>query len=253
MEKLHAVRNDDRFDLIVLDTPPTANALDFLDAPERLINAIDSQAMRWFVSAFQGAGKLSLGLLGKGAAYLIKGLAKFTGIDFLEQVAEFVTGINDLFGGFRERAHSVAAALRSPDVAFVIVTSPSPLSVQEAIFFDQRLREAGMAIDAFVVNNVHPLLSEPDVSPDALRAAADEMLGDGVDTERALSLMQRALDDERVVAVADRIEAERLRAQASDETKFVQVPALEKDVHDLTALHQVADYLTGQASMEDFA
>ncbi|MFW6087019.1 MAG: ArsA family ATPase [Myxococcota bacterium] len=250
MEKLHSVHHDRRFDLVVLDTPPTANALDFLDAPERLINAIDSPAMRWFVQAFQGAGKLSLGLVGKGAAYLIRGLAKFTGIGFLEQVAEFVTGINELFGGFRDRANAVAADLRGEDVAFVIVTSPSPLNVEEAVFFDQRLREAGMAIDAFVLNNVHPLLPEPNATDEALRAELAQALGEDVDVDRAFGRMQQALDDERVLAVADRIEAERLQAQAGDASRFVQVPAFEEDVHDLTALARVARYLTGTSTME---
>jgi anion-transporting ArsA/GET3 family ATPase len=253
MEKLHAVRNDDRFDLIILDTPPTANALDFLDAPERLVNAIDSQAMRWFVQAFQGAGKLSLGIVGRGAAMLIRGLAKFTGIGFLEQVAEFVTGINELFGGFRDRATEVAADLRSPEVAFVIVTTPTPLNVEEAMFFDSRLREAGMAIDGFVLNSVHPLLPEPTASLGDLHHEAAQALPPSIDAERAVTRMRRALDDERVVAVAHRIEADRLRSQVGDVERFVRVPAFDEDVHDLTALARVAAYLTGGQIMEDAA
>ncbi|MEM7604289.1 MAG: ArsA-related P-loop ATPase, partial [Myxococcota bacterium] len=131
MEKLHAVRSE-RFDLIVLDTPPTSNALDFLDAPERMVAAIDSPAMRWFVGAFQGAGKLSFGLFGKGASLVFKALSRFTGAGFLEDVAEFVSGINDLFGGFKDRAEEVAGALRSDEVAFVVVTSPAAMAVEEA-------------------------------------------------------------------------------------------------------------------------
>ena len=136
MEKLHAVRSDPRFDLIVLDTPPTTNALDFLDAPQQLVGAIDSPVMRWFVEQMQA--KSSIGLLGKGAAFVLRGLAKFTGVEFLEHVGEFVTDINELFGGFRERAKAVYEDLRGPDVAFVIVTSPSPLAVGEAMFFSQQ-------------------------------------------------------------------------------------------------------------------
>jgi anion-transporting ArsA/GET3 family ATPase len=253
MEKLHSVRNDPRWDLIILDTPPTANALDFLDAPERLVNAIDSQAMRWFVQAFQGAGKLSLGIVGRGAAMLIRGLARFTGIGFLEQVAEFVTGINDLFGGFRDRAAEVAADLRGPEVAFVIVTSPTPMNVEEAVFFDARLREAGMRIDGFVVNTVHPLLPEPDASDEALLQAASEVLPPSMDAKETLAKMRRALDDERVLAIAQRAEAEKLREQAGDVERFVQVPAFDEDVHDLTALARVAEYLTGQKTMQSAA
>jgi anion-transporting ArsA/GET3 family ATPase len=253
MEKLHAVRHDSRFDLIILDTPPTSNALDFLDAPDRLVNAIDSQAMRWFVQAFQGAGKLSLGLVGRGAALVFRGLGKLTGMGFLEQVAEFVIGINDLFGGFRDRANEVAADLRSPEVAFVVVTSPTPLNVEEAMFFDGRLREAGMAVDAFVVNSVHPLLPEPTAQPEALEGEARGALPEGMDAARAVTRLRRALEDERVVAVAHRIEAERLRTQVSDVGRFVQVPAFDEDVHDMGALMRVASYLTGQEVMEGAA
>ena len=89
----------------MLDTPPTTNALDFLDAPQRLVGAIDSPVMRWFIE--QMAERRGLGLLGKGAAFVLRGLSKFTGGEFLEQVGEFVSGINDLFGGFRERAQAV--------------------------------------------------------------------------------------------------------------------------------------------------
>jgi anion-transporting ArsA/GET3 family ATPase len=253
MEKLHAVRHDSRFDLIILDTPPTSNALDFLDAPDRLVNAIDSQAMRWFVQAFQGAGKLSLGLVGRGAAMVFRGLGKLTGMGFLEQVAEFVIGINDLFGGFRDRANEVAADLRSPEVAFVVVTSPTPLNVEAAMFFDGRLREAGMAVDAFVVNSVHPLLPEPTAEPEALEGEAREALPEGMDAKHAVTRLRRALEDERVVAVAHRIEAERLRTQVSDVGRFVQVPAFDEDVHDMGALMRVASYLTGQEVMEGAA
>lgn len=245
MEKLHAVRQDSRWDLIILDTPPTSNALDFLDAPERLVEMIDSPAMRWFVEAFQGAGKLSFGMVGKGAAFLLRGLAKFTGVGFLESVAEFVTGLNELFGGFRERATEVAQALRSPDVAFIVVTSPSPMAIREAIFFGNRLGDAGMRRDGFVINGVHTLWPEPSADRNTLMAALREALPESMDAERALERLERALDDERVRAVSDRVEAERLRVQVGGELLYVEVPAFEEDVHDLSALARVATHLTG--------
>ena len=88
---------------IELGWPPTSSALDFLTAPERLIDAIDSPAMRWFLQVFEGSGKEAFGLVGRGATVLLRGLGKITGIEFLEQVAEFVGGINELFGGFKDR------------------------------------------------------------------------------------------------------------------------------------------------------
>ena len=250
MEKLHDVRKRGEWDLIVLDTPPTSNALDFLDAPDRLVGLVDSPAVRWFIQAFQSSGKLSLSLVGKGAAFLLRGLAKFTGAEFLDSVAELVVDLNELFGGFRERAREVENALRSPEVAFVIVTSPNPLAVEEAVFFHRRLVQSQMQTDAFVVNGIHALLPEPSQKRAELEAAAAEVLPAGTDAKRAVERMRRALDDERLRGVADRIEAERLRTMVREGIELVEVPALETDVHDLSALAVVARYLTADTDQE---
>ncbi len=249
MEKLHAVRASDRYDLIVLDTPPTSNALDFLDAPERMANLIDSPAMRWFVQAFEGAGKFSFNLVGKGAAFLLRGLSRFTGTGFLEVLAEFITDFNDLFGGFRERALSVSAALRSDDVAFVIVTSPNPLAMDEAIFFSRRLEEFEMNRDAFVINGVHSLFAEPSLQEAELVALVTPHLPPDMDAKRAVKRLRRAVDDARTQAIADRLQANRLRQRAGPELLYVEVPYFEEDVNDLASLAKVASYLTGERTM----
>ncbi|MEM6955236.1 MAG: ArsA-related P-loop ATPase [Myxococcota bacterium] len=242
MEKLHAVRSE-RFDLIVLDTPPTSNALDFLDAPERMVAAIDSPAMRWFVGAFQGAGKLSFGLFGKGASLVFKALSRFTGAGFLEDVAEFVSGINDLFGGFKDRAEEVAGALRSDEVAFVVVTSPAAMAVEEAIYFIDRLGDASMSSDAVVCNGMHALLAEPSTSDEAQVQALQE--AGLANAETLQPKIRQALDDERLRGVANRIEAGRLRNHLGKDAIFVEVPRLETDVNDLKSLAQIAAHLTG--------
>lgn len=246
MEKLHDVWNEG-YDLIVLDTPPTSNALDFLDAPERLAALIDSPAMRWFVDAFQGAGRFSFNLVSKSASLVLKGLSKFTGTAFLETVAEFVSEFNDLFGGFKERAKAISATLRSPEVAFLIVTSPSPLAVDEGLFFDARLAEAEMQRDAFVVNGVRPLLAEPDpkISSEELRDELAEYVEPEVDAHRALSQMRRALDDLRLDAEADRHQIERLRAAVGEDRLVVEVPAFESEVVELAALYRLSTVLMG--------
>ncbi|MFK8003392.1 MAG: ArsA family ATPase [Polyangiales bacterium] len=249
MEKLHAVRSDSRYDVIILDTPPTSNALDFLDAPERMVAAIDSPAMRWFVGAFKGAGKLSFGLFGKGASLVFKALSKFTGAGFLEEVAEFVAGLNDLFGGFKERAEEVAGALRSEEVAFVLVTSPAPMAIDEAIFFSTKLGEAQMRRSATVVNGMHTLLREPSIS----RAEQIKTMGthdSGVNAEALVDATNTALQDERLRAVADRIESDRLRNKLGGDSIFVEVPRLEQDVHDLGGLSIIAKHLVAEDTTE---
>jgi anion-transporting ArsA/GET3 family ATPase len=247
MEKLHEVRHDARFDLIVLDTPPTTNALDFLEAPQKLVGAIDSPVMRWFVDAMHGGG--GLGLVGRGAAFVLKGLARFTGTEFLEQVGQFIRELNDLFGGFRERAKAVYDDLKGPDVAFVVVTSPAPSSVAEAIFFSRKLSEYGITPRALVVNRVHPVIDLP-----ADRAlAARELQNAGVEQLDRADLMARmfaAAEDARGQALLDRQGLERLRKAVGDDLPFVEVPAFDRDVHDLAALARLSNHLAPVPSIE---
>ena len=247
MEKLHEVRKDPQWDLVVLDTPPTASALDFLTAPERLIDAIDSPAMRWFLQVFEGAGKEAFGLVGRGATVLLRGIGRITGIEFLEQVAEFVGGINDLFGGFKERATQVSDDLRSPEVAFVLITSPNPMAIGEARFFSEKLAEAGMKREGVIVNQVHTLLDEPNLSIGEQIAALREALPDTIDAADLQPRLSEALDAERVWASADAAQVQRLVDDIGDETRVVEVPAFDEDVHDLAALAKVAAFLTDAA------
>ncbi|HSN81300.1 MAG TPA: ArsA-related P-loop ATPase [Polyangiales bacterium] len=247
MEKLHEVRQDPKWDLVVLDTPPTASALDFLTAPERLIDAIDSPAMRWFLQVFEGAGKEAFGLVGRGATVLLKGIGRITGLGFLEQVAEFVSGINDLFGGFKERAEQVSDALRSPEVAFVLVTSPNPLAIGETRFFSEKLEEAGMKREAVIVNQVHMPIEEPSISAEEQIAALREALPASIDAADIQPRLTEALVAEREWANADREQVERLAGEIGSEARIVQVPAFDEDVHDLAALARVASFLTDAA------
>lgn len=246
MEKLHSVRKEGSYDLIVLDTPPTSNALDFLDAPERLIEAIDSPAMRWFIQAFGGAGKLGFSLVGKGAQMVLKGLARITGGEFLDSVAQFITDINDLFGGFTTRAREVSEALRGPEVAFLLVTSADPLAVKEAVFFAEKLAEHGMHQQGTVINRVTPLLDEPHGSEHDVNAHLAAKIPAHLDAAKLTEKLWRALDEERTRAVTDRGEVERLKALSGGKGLFVEVPAFEQDVHDLRALARVAEYLVAE-------
>jgi anion-transporting ArsA/GET3 family ATPase len=247
MEKLHEVRKDPQWDLVVLDTPPTSSAIDFLTAPERLIDAIDSPAMRWFLQVFEGAGKEAFGLVGRGATVLLKGIGRITGLEFLEQVAEFVSGINDLFGGFKERAEQVSNALRSPEVAFVLVTSPDPLAIGEARFFSDKLQDAGMNREAIIVNQVHTLIDEPNVPVEQQIEALKAAMPDTIDARSIHPRLSEALSAERVSAIADRAQVARLGKEIGNATPILEVPAFDEDVHDLAALARVAAYLTDAA------
>jgi len=243
MEKLQSLREAASYDLIVLDTPPTANALDFLDAPERMIEAIDSPAMRWFVQAFTGKGgkgKVAFSLLGKGSQLVLKGMSKITGGEFLDQLAGFIAAINDLFGGFTERAKRVSEALRGRDVAFVLVSSPEPMAIDEINFFADRLRAFAMPRDAFVINRVHlpPGAVDAHAIPEAL--ALDDL------PQELAPAATRAHEEATVLANRDARHIERLRVdEGPDRAVIVRVPAFEKDVHDVRSLALVGEALVG--------
>jgi anion-transporting ArsA/GET3 family ATPase len=243
MEKLVAVDRDRRFDLIVLDTPPTANALDFLDAPERLVEALDSPTMRWFLQAFESTGKMSLNLLARSAALVLRGLARITGGGFLEAMAELLTELNELFGGFRQRAKEVETALRSPAVTFVLVTSPAPMSIQEVLFFDDRLEQAKLPRGAFVVNRyrmpppgakVPPTIAE---AKEAIAARGLDLLPD------APSRLVNAHADAGRLAALDDLHVRALGERAKAAVPIVIVPELAADVHDLRSLGEIAALL----------
>lgn len=242
MEKLVAVKDDPRYDLILLDTPPTANALDFLDAPERLMEALDSAAMKWFVQAFQSSGKFSLNLIAKGAATVLRTIGKITGTGFLEAMAEFIAELNDLFGGFKERAGRVKAALRADEVAFVLVTSPSPPAIKEALYFAERLEEAKMPRGALVVNRfrVPPArASEGVTDADAAKAIADRALS--LEEDAPARFVRAHADAVRLAALdAGHI---RILETAAPGTPVIRVAELETDVHDIRLLATLADTL----------
>jgi len=243
MEKLLSVKDDARYDIVILDTPPTRNALDFLEAPDRLVEALDGPAIRWFIQAFDGSRKFSLNLVAQSVAVVLRGVSKLTGGGFLEQIAELITDLNDLFGGFRDRAARVAAAFRGKDVAYVMVTSPAPLAIREVRYFAERLRDAGMQSDAFVVNRVSTAPpSRP--GPAEIRTGLERhALSLGPDAEGRIG---KALDDEIRLAARDAghlAEVTALRDGLSANSPIVKLASLPTDVHDIATLAGIADVL----------
>ena len=252
MEKLYAVKQDEGYDVILLDTPPTSHALDFLDAPARLVGAIDSPAVRWFVSAFEKSGKLSLNLLQRSAATILRGMGRITGGGFLEQVATFITEMNQLFGGWRARADEVASALRGPEVAYVLVTTPEPMSIREVLFFAERLREQRMGADAYVVNRTHPV-DDAEATEDGVREAiarnglelgpnAAERIVEAAKQEQRIGELNRlhliALDE------AFAVDGDEESGPSSRRTPVVAyVPDFPFDIHDVKRLAWVADII----------
>lgn len=232
------------YDLIVLDTPPTANALDFLDAPKRLAAAVSSPALSWFARPPGGGGLFSFRRLRAGGALVLRRMTKLVGNRFLDDIAAFLTDFQGVLGGFLERAQAVDALLRGADTAFLLVLAPAVAAVDEALFFHGRLREAGVPLAAFIANRVQPppgLTEEPALSA-ALRAApAFAELSDAALAEAVARLAPIARTAAALHA-AERREITRLGARAPG-TTIREVPLLDHDVDNLAELRVVGEAL----------
>jgi anion-transporting ArsA/GET3 family ATPase len=248
MVKLHDFDKTGQWDLIVVDTPPTAHALDFLDAPTKLSEAIDSPAIEWF-RKIQGGSGSGWSLLGRSGSFVLKRLAKFVGSRFLDDLAAFFTEFNDILGGFRSRAEQTFALLRQPKVGFVLVSSPEPIAVREALFFHHRLVAAAMPFVGFVVNRVHHgsgLRAElPEVLAQLTAQPSVAALGLSGTTLRivAESLVSSHKNAE-VLAAADRAAVGQLANAMNGQGVLVEVPLLPEDVHDVDRLVSLGQYLT---------
>ncbi len=153
---LYDFHNSGAYDLIVLDTPPTANALDFLDAPHRIAEAVSSPVVSWFARSGEKAGRFSLRRLGSGGALILQRMGKFVGSRFLDDLGAFLSDFQGVLGGFLDRARAIEGLLRQPEVGFLLVLAPELPAVDEALYFHSRLRSAGFTLDAFVANRVLP-------------------------------------------------------------------------------------------------
>ena len=233
MEKLLELSADPRFDLVVLDTPPTRHALDFLEAPERLMGFLDTSVLRYFLKPYFVAGRLTLKVATRTGA-LALGLAdRFLGLQFLQELSEFFLAFEGMYDGFKARAAQVHDLLRGPAAGFVVVAGPARLAMDEALYFHRRLRESRMPFVAFVVNRVHP-------DPAFAARAEDPERPPALDPDLADGLVAIFRDQQRV-ARRERRAIARMAQETSE--PMVIVPELDADVHDLRGLKDVGDQL----------
>lgn len=250
-ERLYELYEDADFDLIVLDTPPTTHALDFLDAPTRLGNAVENRALQWLYKPAVLSGRRGLGIFSAGTSYVMKQLAKFTGTQLLDEFATFLRSFSVLFDGLKERGEHVRDVLTSDVSTFIVVTAPDPLTIEEATFFYKKLGDESVNVGGFVVNRVHDFgfdsaeLDRPVVSYAAhLRDLSEEI--DELSDEAVRDLAQRLLDNGREFAVLEAIDEESIRRlvrQIPGETPICTIPYFSTDVHSLEGLQMARNAL----------
>jgi anion-transporting ArsA/GET3 family ATPase len=239
MEKLHELHDEGGYDLIVVDTPPTRHALDFLEAPRRLTRLLDNRIFRLLMMPTRAY----LRVASVAVQAFLRTVAKVVGSEVIEDVVAFFRAFEGMEEGFRQRAAAVEALLSDPGTAFVLITSPRRDAVDEATFFAGRLAQTGQSIDALIVNRVHPAFGNE--MPAGLRAAAAALRSRQANPA-ALRLAARYenLADFREVAELEREHLEGLRSKI-DPTAIAFVPYLAHDVYDFAALHAVGRLLFG--------
>lgn len=241
-DRLLDVIRQGRWDLIVLDTPPTSNALDFLEAPHRYFDALDGSVMQ-FISQVGSSLSKSKGAPSIANQLLLRGLSKITGTELFIELALFFQHFSPLFEGFRQRTRETAQLFSDAGTQFVIITAPDPDTVQEAIFFRERLGHYDVNLGGVVVNRMRPALVDNPLLDGGALVLAEAMgkiegaalIGDTLLERLARRLIENATEFD-ALAARDREVVGELRETIGVEVPLVPVPLLSTDVHSLSGL-----------------
>lgn len=246
MEKLGQLRaaadTTDAWDLIVVDTPPSRSALDFLDAPKRLGSFLDGRLMKMLSAPARGAGRFGAKVMSVGVNVVTGTMTKIIGAQVLKDLQTFVSSFDALFGGFRQRAEATYAQLQAPDTRFLVVAAPERDALREASYFVERLAGEQMPLAGLILNRVQ-VVPLPELTPEAAVAAADRLDDNG---EHPLTAGMLRLHADRVQnGQRQRRLAQRFTA-AHPRVPVAAAPALAGDVHDLDGLREVGQALANQ-------
>lgn len=241
MEKLGQLAADGSWDLIVVDTPPSRSALDFLDAPQRLSTVLDGRIIRLLSAPARAGGRGLLKIVGAGFGLFTKAISTIIGGQLLADASAFVQAFDSMFGGFRERAQKTYQLLRSPGTAFLVVAAPEPDALREASYFVERLAAESMPLAGLVVNRTHPVLAKV---PAARALAAADELDRGNEAPLAAAVLRLHADRVAVATREQRLLARFTKAHPS--VAVTGVPALAEDVHDLAGLREIGRRLAGE-------
>lgn len=250
-EQLHHLSTSGEFDVIVLDTPPTQNALDFLDAPERILSVLDNEAFRFFATRRQslGLGFLDGSILQGAAGRAQSLLARFAGAEMLEELGDFIVLLRDLYDPLTARTRALMDLLRSDATRFVLVTSPLSSSLREARFFADELRKKELALGAIVANRItrSPGPAHALLEGDTLEQLLARLGFGGAERATLAAVLHEAVRQEAFVAEQEFAAVLSLaRDLAHTRVPVVQVPRMTEAVHDAARLAAMVPWLVGR-------
>ena len=255
MEKLYNLYSEGNYDVIVLDTPPTRQALDFLDAPQRISDFFDKDVMKWFLKPTMAMGKRGLKLINRTGSWVFRIIKRITGAEFIQDVSDFFLGFGDVFDDFKDEADQAFDVLRGQDVVFLLVMAPSRMPIEEARFFYEKLEEYRMPFGGFVINRIHP-----DFLTHEERARHKEEHGEAYREKLKQDLENEARHHfgalapslietlENVQTLAE-IDIERIEAfigSLGGTISHWSVPLLDEDVYDIQGLIRMRNFLFNQ-------
>jgi anion-transporting ArsA/GET3 family ATPase len=246
MEKLGQLQQQGDWDLIIVDTPPSRSALDFLDAPERLGRFLDGRLIRVLSAPARAGGRAYMKVVSAGIGMFTNVLTKVIGGQLLKDLSLFVNGLETMFGGFRERADATYRLLKAPGTAFIVVAAPEKDALREAAYFVERLAAEGMPLAGLVVNRMHPV-GAAGLGAERAVAAAEALEEHGDHPVAAATLRLHA--ERAVLATRERRLRERFTS-AHPGVPVVPVHAFAQDIHDLDGLRAVGAELAGEGLAE---
>jgi anion-transporting ArsA/GET3 family ATPase len=255
IEQLCVLVESGRYDLIVVDTPPTRHALDFLEAPRRIDDFLDRRVVRWFVRPYVSAGWSALRAVNRTASFLLRRIEQATGVSALSQISDFFTSMSGLFDNFHTRVERAHEVLRGADTAFVLVSGPEEQVLDDAEYLTSKMAELRMPLKGVVVNRVHHEF-RPRGRGGARRgevgreetAEVARILATALDGDETAAALAENFADYQILARGESLRLEQFRAGLPKGIPVVRVPNFTHDVHDLAGLAAMHPHLFGAAA-----
>jgi len=227
MEKLYEIEEEGKFDIIILDTPPSRNAEDFLEAPKSILDVFDSGVLNFFVSSYSRVVRFGIKTFSRGIRGFSRFLEGIVGMELLEGIADFLMNFEGLYGGFRERADRIFKMLGAPSTVFLIVTTPEDVRIKESAYFYKKLLEYRLNVFGIIFNRTLPFygIDEGDVKA-VVSSCKDKNVADAV---QGLLTGYRTLLDEEMQNI-------KLLQEQIGGVKFIKIDQMDQDIHSLEGL-----------------